>query len=92
MNTHTPKTLNIDQNNHRWIVQFAFRFNDDNQRNVVDNLGVMVYYAIRLWIDVITPGACVLEPAGTLIEHVAFPSRSSARRFKQTWGGRILGF
>ena len=75
---------------HRWLVEFSFKFANDHQRSVVEELDILAHEVVRLWVDVIAPGAHVLEPAGTPVEHVAFPSRSAARRFVRTWGGQLV--
>jgi hypothetical protein len=90
MNKHAINFSNIDLSNHRWIVEFSFRFADDHQRSVVKELGIQAHHAVRLWIDVLTPGACVMEPVGTPIKYVAFLSRSAARRFVKSWGGKLV--
>ena len=83
-------TLNHDLGNRRWLVKFSFSCADDRQATIVQELGLLAHEVVRLWIDVITPGACVLEPPGTPVGQVAFPSRSSARHFRQSWGGKLL--
>ena len=81
---------NDDSDDRRWMVEFAFRFNDACQRSVVEELGMLAHDVVRLWVDVITPGACVLEPARTPIRYVRFPTRSAARKFVRTWGGKLV--
>jgi hypothetical protein len=53
-------------------------------------LGILAYEVIRLWLNLSTPGASVLEPQGTPIKYLAFPSRSGARRFMKLWGGKLI--
>jgi hypothetical protein len=91
MNIHAPKSLNIKQSNHRWIVRFAFRYTDDNQRSVVENLGLMAHEVVRVWLEAITPDAHVSEPRGEPIWYVRFRTRSAARRFNKVWGGKLMG-
>jgi len=89
MTIHAPKYFKTDQSNHRWIVRFAFRHNDENQRQVIENLGLMAHEVVRIWLEAITPGARVSEPRGEPIGYVTFPTRSTARRFIHAWGGSM---
>jgi hypothetical protein len=74
---------------HPWIVEFAFRFTNDHQRNVVEELGILAHDVVRVWLGAVIPGAVVLEPHGTQVRTVACPSRQAARRLCRTFGGRI---
>jgi hypothetical protein len=86
MTIHAAKYPKTDLSNHRWIVRFAVPHNDDHQRQVVENLGLRANEVVRIWLDVITPAACVLEPGGKPIGYVKFPTRSAARRLIHAWG------
>jgi hypothetical protein len=79
---HSPKR-------HRWIVEFAFRVRDDRQSRALTACGLLTHEVVRLWVQIVTPGAVVHEPPGTPVKTVLFASRASARRFASTFGGKI---
>jgi hypothetical protein len=81
----------ISPDKSRWIVDFTLRIDNDDQRRVVETLGISQVHAIvRLWLTVLAPGASVLDPPDKPIRRIGFPNRASARRFRATWGGRIV--
>jgi len=73
-----------------WTVDFAFRCKDEHQRRLIDSLGLVAHEVVRVWLDVITPGAVVRDPPGNPIGHVLCPSREAARRLCRTFGGHIV--
>jgi hypothetical protein len=77
--------------NYRWVVDFSLRIANDDQRRVVDALGIArVHDVVKTWLAVLAPGACVVDLPNEPIRRIAFSTRASARRFKVTWGGRIV--
>src|SRR5258708_4241069 len=82
----------ISSNNGRWIVDFALRIVSEEQRQAVDALGInRIHDVVRLWLTVLAPPrSSVLDPLEEPIRRIVFPNRASARRFKMTWGGRII--
>jgi len=82
--------LNYNPADHRWHVRFAFRIRNQTQAEAVQRLGDLAYDVVRLWCDALIPDARVYEPPGEPIETIGFPTRASARRFTQVWGGRLL--
>ena len=86
----TKQTEQPDLYPYRWQVEFSFRCTNEHQRKVLEDLGIIAHETVRQWIEIIIPGAYVLEPSGTPIRRVFFLSRAGARRFRQTWGGRIV--
>jgi hypothetical protein len=78
-----------DRKRHLWIVEFAFRFKNAHQQQIVQGLGLLAHESVRVWLDVIIPAAVVLEPKGMPIRRVVCPSRESARRLIKTFGGHI---
>jgi len=81
---HTPER-------HRWTVQLVeFRCKDEHQRRAVDGLGIMAHEVVRIWLQVVTPGAIVHEPPATPVRTAVFLSRAAARRFITTFGGKLL--
>jgi hypothetical protein len=73
-----------------WTVDFAFRYNDDRQRRVVEELGVMAHEVVRLYCDVCCPGSAVVEPEGTPIRQIICRTRQQARKIVRTFGGRLV--
>src|SRR5580700_3620054 len=73
----------------RWIVRFAFRYQNQAQADAVRSLGGLACDVVRLWCIALVPGARVFEPPGEPIKTIGFPTRASARRFIKVWGGRI---
>lgn len=80
-----------DQLRHPWVVDFSFKFRDDQQRGVVTELGILAHDVVRLWLQALMPAAVVLEPKGMPVKTVVCPSREAARRFIRTFGGSLRG-
>ena len=82
---------NHDMPERRWIVVIAeFRTGNEAQRHVIDELGLMAYEVVRLWLIVATPGAVIVGPSGQGERRISFHRRSEMRRFIQLFGGRQL--
>jgi len=86
--SHKPQKHRHDE--YRWIVDFELRIVNDDQRRVVDTLGISkVHDVVKIWMEVITPSH-VVEPEGTPIRRIGFERRSDMRQFIKVWGGRIV--
>ena len=72
-----------------WVVEFAFRHEDEVQKQAVRDLGDLAFDVVRIWLKVLTPDSCVSEPWGEPIQEILCRRRSDARRIASTWGGRI---
>ena len=88
---NSSASLNDDPSERRWIVDFRFfKTSNEVQRRVIDELQGMAFEVVKIWLQVVTPGAVVIERSDRSVRRVAFPCRSQMRRFLQTFGGRQL--
>jgi hypothetical protein len=74
----------------RWLVEFThFKVQNEQQRRVIDSLDKGVLgRVIEVFLDAVTPGAFVVEPANAPTKTIVFSSRRAGRRFIATFGGR----
>ena len=90
MNESSP-SLNDDLAEYRWIVDFAeFRTRNEVQRRVVEELGLMAFEVVKIWLKVLTTDAVVIESTEQSVRRISFHRRSEMRRFMQLFGGRQL--
>jgi len=74
-----------------WVVDGQIRPSDKRQARLIDVVGPLMFYQLAgLWLKVIAPAARELErDERTATRRFAFSTRSIARRFRDTWGGRL---
>jgi hypothetical protein len=80
---HTPERP-------RWTVQFSFRCEDEQQRRVIDGLGLLAHDVVRAYLKALMPDSIILELEGALIKQILFRRRRDMRRFHAVWGGKLL--
>jgi hypothetical protein len=78
-----------DPASHKWIVDFTdFRTRDEAQRGVISELREMAFEVVKVWLQVVTPGAVIVGPSEQSVRLISFCCRSHMRRFLRTFGGR----
>jgi hypothetical protein len=76
----------------RWTVEFIdFRVQNEHQRRVIESLERRALLdVVKIWLNVITPGAKIIEQGGTAIWTIVFPTRSQARHFRTCFDGKPI--
>lgn len=77
---------------HPWTVEFTeLRVANERQKAVAETISRRtLIQVLKLWVEVITPGASLVEQDGGDRCSIHFETRSQARKFIGCFGGKLL--
>lgn len=85
------KSSEKDVDEYRWKTEFRVRPGDERQIRMMNAVGPGMFFKVAgLWVNVLAPDADIIEQDGMAIRRIEFPTRSLARKFVNTWSGKLV--